>query len=182
MKKIKVAIYIDLENIQDAWLFIKHLKGKHQKAFIISSNVAKIKLEVPLHEIQKINPKKIKAIILNRNKYTSNGVCDVRLLSELMNNIKKADVHIIISKDQGYKAFTDFNKKCNNPNRKVLQISTDRELLDILKPINAENEKIEKLKAEENKPIKPDAITQEEVTEEWVDPITDKGYTIKPSF
>ena len=176
VKKIKVAIYIDLENIQDAWLFIKHLKGKHQKAFIISSNVAKIKLEVPLHEIQKINPKRIKAIILNRKKYTSEGVCDVRLLSELMDNIKKADVHIIVSKDQGYKAFTDFNKKCNNPNRKVLQISTDRELLDILKPINEENEKIALEKAEENKPIIP------EVIEEWVDPIIDKGYTIKPNF
>lgn len=182
MGKIRVHIYIDLENIQDAWLFIKHLKGKHQKAFIISSNVAKIKLEVPLHEIPKLNPKRIKTIILNRKKYTSEGVCDVRLLSELMDNIKKANVHIIISKDQGYKAFTDFNKKCNNPNRKVLQVSTEKELIDILKNVNAENEKIEKLKAEENKPIKPDTITQEEVTEEWVDPIIDKGYTIKPSF
>ena len=176
MKKIRVHIYIDLENIQDAWLFIKHLKGKHQKAFIISSNIAKIKLEVPLHEIQKINPKQIKAIILNRNKYTSEGVCDVRLLSELMDNIKKADIHIIVSKDQGYKAFTDFNKKCNNPNRKVLQISTDRELIDILKNVNEENKKIELEKAEENKPITPDTVT-----EEWVEPIIDKGYTIKPS-
>lgn len=177
MKKIKVAIYIDLENIQDGWLFIKHLKGKHQTATIISSNVAKIKLEIPLQEIPKINPKRIKAIILNRKKYTSEGVCDVRLLSELMDNIKKADVHIIISKDQGYKAFTDFNKKCNNPNRKILQISTEKELVDILKPINAENEKIELEKAEENKPITPDTIP-----EEWVDPITDRGYTIRPNF
>ena len=177
MGKIRVHIYIDLENIQDAWLFIKHLKGKHQKAFIISSNVAKIKLEIPLHEIQKINPKQIKAIILNRNKYTSEGVCDVRLLSELMDNIKKADIHIIISKDQGYKAFTDFNKKCNNPNRKVLQISTDRELLDILKNVNEENEKIALEKTEETKPITPNTVTEEQV-----DTIIDKGYTIKPSF
>lgn len=172
MGKIRVHIYIDLENIQDAWLFIKHLKGKHQKAFIISSNVAKIKLEVPLHEIQKINPKQIKAIILNRNKYTSEGVCDVRLLSELMDNIKKADIHIIVSKDQGYKAFTDFNKKCNNPNRKVLQISTDRELLDILKNVNEENKKIELEKAEENKPITPDTVAKE-----WVEPTTNKNKT-----
>ena len=168
MGKIRVHIYIDLENIQDAWLFIKHLKGKHQKAFIISSNVAK----VPLREIQKINPKQIKAIVLNRNKYTSEGVCDVRLLSELMDNIKKADIHIIVSKDQGYKAFTDFNKKCNNPNRKILQISTDRELLDILKNVNEENKKIELEKAEENKPITPDTVA-----EEWVEPTTNKNKT-----
>lgn len=177
MKKIKVAIYIDLENIQDAWLFIKHLKGKHQKAFIISSNIAKIKLEIPLQEIPKINPKRIKAIILNRKKYTSEGVCDVRLLSELMDNIKKADVHIIISKDQGYKAFTDFNKKCNNPNRKILQISTEKELVDILKPINAENEKIALEKAEETKPITPNTVTEEQVNT-----IIDRGYTITPNF
>lgn len=153
MKKIRVHIYIDLENIQDAWVFIKHLKGKHQKATIVSSNVAKIKLEIP-----KINPKVITPIMVNRNKYTSDGVCDVRLLSELMDNIKEADIHIIVSKDQGYKAFTDFNKKCNNPKRKVLQISTDRELIEILKSVNAENERIAALKAEENKPITPETI------------------------
>ena len=68
MKKIRVHIYIDLENIQDAWVFIKHLKGKHQKATIVSSNVAKIKLEVPLLEIPKINPKVITPIMVNRNK------------------------------------------------------------------------------------------------------------------
>lgn len=158
MKKIRVHIYIDLENIQDAWMFIKHLKGKHQKATIVSSNVAKIKLEVTLLEIPKINPKVITPIMVNRNKYTSDGVCDVRLLSELMDNIKEADIHIIVSKDQGYKAFTDFNKKCNNPKRKVLQISTDRELIEILKSVNAENERIAALKAEENKPIKPETI------------------------
>ena len=33
VKKIRVHIYIDLENIQDAWVFIKHLKGKHQKSY-----------------------------------------------------------------------------------------------------------------------------------------------------
>ena len=182
MKKIRVHIYIDLENISDAWTFIKHLKGKHQKATIVSSNIAKIKLEIPLLEISKVNPKIIAPIMVNRNKYTSEGVCDVRLLSELMDNIKKADIHIIVSKDQGYKAFTDFNKKCNNPNRKVLQISTDRELLDILKNVNEENKKIELEKAKANKPITPNTIMQEEVTEEWVEPIIDKGYTIKPSF
>lgn len=158
MRKIRVKIYIDLENIQDAWLFIKHLKGKHQTATIVSSNVAKIKLEVPLLEIPKIDPKKIDVIVLNRKKYTSDGVCDARLLSELIDNIKKADIHIIISHDNGYKAFTDFNKKCNNPNRKVLQISTEKELCDILKNVNAENEKIELEKAEESKPINPEMI------------------------
>ena len=158
VKKIRIHIYIDLENIQDAWMFIKHLKGKHQKATIVSSNVAKIKLEVPLLEIPKINPKVITPIMVNRNKYTSDGVCDVRLLSELMDNIKEADIHIIVSKDQGYKAFTDFNKKCNNPKRKVLQISTDKELIEILKSVNAENERIAALKAEENKPITPETI------------------------
>lgn len=96
--------------------------------------------------------------MVNRNKYTSDGVCDVRLLSELMDNIKEADIHIIVSKDQDYKAFTDFNKKCNNPKRKVLQISTDRELIEILKSVNAENERIATLKAEENKPITPETI------------------------
>lgn len=87
-----------------------------------------------------------------------------------MDNIKKADIHIIVSKDQGYKAFTDFNKKCNNPNRKILQISTDRELLDILKNVNEENKKIELEKAEENKPITPDIVA-----EEWVEPTTNKN-------
>ena len=176
MKKIRVHIYIDLENIKHAWCFIKHLKGKHQKATIVSSNIANIKLEIPLHEISKINPKIITAIILDRNKYTSDGVCDVRLLSELMDNIKEADIHVIVSKDQGYKAFTDFNQKCNNPDRKVLQISNEQELIAILKSVNAENERIALLKAEENKPITPDTVT-----EEWVEPIIDKGYTT-PSF
>ena len=68
------------------------------------------------------------------------------------------------------KAFTDFNKKCNNPKRQVLQISTEKELVNILKSVNAENEKIALLKAEENKPIKPDIVTNE-----WVDP-TDPNY------
>ena len=170
MKKIKVHIYIDLENVKHAWCFIKHLKGKHQKATIVSSNIASIKLEVPLHEIPKINPKVITAIVLNRNKYTSDGVCDVQLLSELMDNIKEANVHIIVSRDNGYKAFTDFNQKCNNPKRQILQISTEQELIEILKNVNAENEKIALLKAEENKPIKPDMVT-----DEWIDP-TNPGY------
>lgn len=154
MKKIRVHIYIDLENIKNAWCFIKHLKGKHQKATIVSSNIANIKLEVP-----KINPKIITPIVLNRTKYTSDGVCDVRLLSELMDNIKEADIHIIVSKDQGYKAFTDFNQKCNNPDRKVLQISIEQELIEILKSVNAENERIALLKAEEDKPIRPEMTT-----------------------
>lgn len=51
-----------------------------------------------------------------------------------------------------------------------MQISTDRELIDILKNVNEENKKIELEKAEENKPITPDIVA-----EEWVEPTTNKN-------
>lgn len=70
-KELKVKIYIDLENIKNAWIFVKHLTKK-QKAIIITSNIANIHLEVPMHEIQKLNAKRMKAIIVDRNKSQRN--------------------------------------------------------------------------------------------------------------
>lgn len=159
-RKIKVKLYIDLENMQNAWSFIRHLKDK-QKAIIITSTTANIPFEVPINAIHKIDPTKMKAIIVNRNQYKSDGVCDVRLLSELMDNINKADVHIIISKDNGYKAFTDFNKKCNKDDKAIYQVSTEQELESILKAVNVYNHNIKT----ENKAINPMTIDVHQAVE-----------------
>ena len=67
-KELKVKIYIDLENINNAWIFVKHLTKK-QKAIIITSNIAGIPLTVPMHEIQKLNPKRMKVVIVDRHTY-----------------------------------------------------------------------------------------------------------------
>lgn len=160
-KELKVKIYIDLENIKNAWIFVKHLTKK-QKAIIITSNIANIHLEVPMHEIQKLNAKRMKAIIVDRNKYRSDGVCDVRLLSELMDNINKADIHIIISKDNGFKAFTDFNKKCNQKDKTIYQISTEQELCTILKEVNAHNANVKRVETPIN-PMKFDDDNEENI-------------------
>lgn len=160
-KELKVKIYIDLENITNAWSFIKHLRKK-QKAIIITSNIAGIQLEVPMHEIQKLNPKRMKVIIVNRNTYKSDGVCDVRLLSELMDNINKADVHIIVSKDNGYKAFTDFNKRCNKKDKTIYQISAEQELCTILKEVNAHNANVKRVETPIN-PMKFDDDNEENI-------------------
>lgn len=160
-KELKVKIYIDLENVTNAWSFIKHLRKK-QKAIIITSNIAGIQLEVPMHEIQKIHPKRMKVIIVNRSTYKSDGVCDVRLLSELMDNINKADIHIIVSKDNGYKAFTDFNKRCNKKDKVIYQISAEQELCTILKEVNAHNANVKKVETPIN-PMKFDDNNEENI-------------------
>lgn len=160
-KELKVKIYIDLENIKNAWSFIKHLEKK-QKAIIITSNKAGTQLEVPMHEIQKVNPKRMRSVIVNRNTYKSDGVCDVRLLSELMDNINKADIHIIVSNDNGYKAFTDFNKKCNQKDKAIYQISTEQELCTILKEVNTHNANVKKIETPIN-PMKFDDNNEENI-------------------
>lgn len=160
-KELKVKIYIDLENINNAWIFVKHLTKK-QKAIIITSNIAGIPLTVPMHEIQKLNPKRMKVVIVDRHTYKSDGVCDVRLLSELMDNINKADIHIIVSKDNGFKAFTDFNKRCNKKDKVICQISAEQELCTILKEVNAHNANVKKVETPIN-PMKFDDNNEENI-------------------